>query len=208
MENGTITNLFSNHDITLINFKYKFFKRLPIQGFFKSRFSYFIIFLLCFFPLFRLLKNSKPDFLISHLITSLPLTLMQLFEFKTKFILRISGMPKLNFLRKIFWKKVAKKLYLITCPTKELKVKLSQSKIFSKEKIYLLSDAIIDIKKFKKDKRETVDDFDKFNEKRVIFAAGRLTKQKNFEYLINEFSKFSKKNDEFTLMILGVGELR
>ena len=75
---------------------------------------------------------------------------MQLFEFKTKFILRISGMPKLNFLRKIFWKKVAKKLYLITCPTKELKVKLSQSKIFSKEKIYLLSDAIIDIKKFQK----------------------------------------------------------
>ena len=104
--------------------------------------------------------------------------------------------------------KVAKKLYLITCPTKELKVKLSQSKIFSKEKIYLLSDAIIDIKKFKKDKRETVDDFDKFNEKRVIFAAGRLTKQKNFEYLINEFSKFSKKNDEFTLIILGEGELR
>ena len=201
-------DLLSNHNITLINFKYKFFKRLPIQGFFKSRFSYFIIFLLCFFPLLRLLKNSKPDFLISHLITSLPLTLMQLFEFKTKFILRISGMPKLNFLRKIFWKKVAKKLYLITCPTKELKVKLSQSKIFSKEKIHLLSDAIIDIKKFKKDKRETVDDFAKFNEKRVIFAAGRLTKQKNFEYLINEFSKFSKKNDEFTLIILGEGELR
>ena len=201
-------DLFSNHNITLINFKYKFFKKLPIQGFFKSRFSYFIIFLLCFFPLFRLLKNSKPDFFISHLITSLPLTLMQLFGFKTKFILRISGMPKLNFLRKIFWKKVAKKLYLITCPTKELKVKLSQSKIFSKEKIHLLSDAIIDIKKFKKDKRETADDFAKFYEKRVIFAAGRLTKQKNFEYLINEFSRFSKKNDEFTLIILGEGELR
>ena len=93
-------DLFSNHNITLINFKYKFFKKLPIQGFFKSRFSYFIIFLLCFFPLFRLLKNSKPDFFISHLITSLPLTLMQLFEFKTKFILRISGMPKLNFFKK------------------------------------------------------------------------------------------------------------
>ena len=85
--------LFESHNIKIINFKNKFFHKLPKQGFLKSRFSYFLIYILCFFPLLNLLKNSKPDFLISHLITSLPLTIVQLFKFKTKFILRISGMP-------------------------------------------------------------------------------------------------------------------
>ena len=35
---------------------------------------------------------------------------------------------------------------------------------------------------------------------------GRLTKQKNFSYLINEFSDFLKVNDNFILLILGEGE--
>ena len=91
-------------------------------------------------------------------------------------------MPKLNFLRKIFWKFANKKLHIITCPTNELKQKLSKSEIFSKNKIHLLSDAIIDIKKFNLDKRETVKNLEKFGKKRLIFAAGRLTKQKNFSY--------------------------
>ena len=117
-------------------------------------------------------------------------------------------MPKLNFLRKIFWKFANKKLHIITCPTKELKLKLSKSEIFSKNKIHLLSDAIIDIKKFNQDKRETVKNFEKFDKNRLIFAAGRLTKQKNFSYLIEEFIRFSKKNDDFILIILGEGELR
>ena len=37
-----------------------------------------------------------------HLITSLPLFLIRTFKFKTKFILRISGYPKLNFLGKSY----------------------------------------------------------------------------------------------------------
>ena len=111
-------HLFESHNIKIINFKYKFFHKLPKQGFLKSRFSYFLIYILCFFPLLNLLKNSKPDFLISHLITSLPLTLVQLFKFKTKFILRISGMPKLNFLRKIFWKKVIRNFTLLRAQQK------------------------------------------------------------------------------------------
>ena len=42
--------------------------------------------------------------------------------------------------------------------------------------------------------------------KKIILSAGRLTKQKNFSYLINEFSEFSKTNDQFVLLILGDGE--
>ena len=47
-----------------------------------------------------------------------------------------------------------------------------------------------------------------FKEKKVIFAAGRLTKQKNFNYLIDEFANFAKKNNDYTLYILGEGEER
>ena len=49
--------------------------------------------------------------------------------------------------------------------------------------------------------------FQKFDKKRLIFAAGRLTKQKNFSYLIDEFSTFLK-NNKVLLLILGDGEER
>ena len=66
-----------------------------------SRLSFLIIFLLGFFPLKKNLKKDKPDYLIIHLITSLPLILLVLFNFETKFILRISGYPQMNFFKKI-----------------------------------------------------------------------------------------------------------
>ena len=57
-----------------------------------------------FFKLKKYLDKNNPDFLIIHLLTSLPLILLILFKFKTKFILRISGYPKMNFLE-IFYGK-------------------------------------------------------------------------------------------------------
>ena len=90
---------------------------LPYKGKLKSRLSFIIIFILGFFPLKKILKENKPDFLIIHLITSLPLFLLFFFKFETKFILRISGYPKMNFFRKFLWKLTLKKIYLITCPT-------------------------------------------------------------------------------------------
>ena len=94
--------LFEKNNIKVINFKIKFYKFLPKVGYIQSRFSYLIIYFFCFIPLLRLIKTSKPDYVIAHLITSLPLTIMCLFNLSTKYILRISGMPKLNFLRKNF----------------------------------------------------------------------------------------------------------
>jgi glycosyltransferase involved in cell wall biosynthesis len=199
---------FKNNHVKIINFKYKFFKHLPKHGYIQSRFSYIVIFFLCFFPLIKLIRSSKPDFFIAHLITSLPLSIMNLLKSDTKFILRISGMPKLNLIRKLFWKIVSKKLYRVTSPSIELMNKLIEINLFDQNKVFFLPDAIIDVKKFISKKNIEIKNFEKFDKKRLIFAAGRLTKQKNFSYLIDEFSTFLKNNNEFVLLILGDGEER
>ena len=199
---------FKENHVKIINFKYNFFKYLPKHGYVQSRFSYIIIFLLCFFPLIKLIKSSKPDFFIAHLITSLPLMVMNLFKTDTKFILRISGMPRLNLIRKSFWKVVSTKLYMVTSPSIELMNKLISINLFDQNKITFLPDAIIDIKQFISKKNSEINNFKKFDQKKLIFAAGRLTKQKNFSFFIDEFLTFLKKNDQFVLLILGDGEER
>jgi len=196
------------NNIKIINFNYKFYKYLPKKGFIKSRISYIIIYLSCFIPLLRLIKKLKPDYFISHLITSLPLTIMYFSNFDTRFILRISGMPKLNFIRKNFWKLISEKIFVVTCPSLELKSKLININLFEKNKLHFLPDAIIDINTFKIQSKEEVYELQKFKNKKIIFSAGRLTKQKNFTYLIDEFSSFSKINKNFVLLILGDGEER
>ena len=199
---------FEKKGVRVINLSYKFYKYLPKQGYLKSRLSYILIYILCFIPLTKLLFISKPDFLIAHLITSLPLTIMSFFKTKTKFILRISGMPQMNFLRKNFWKFLSGKIYFVTCPTLELRKKLLDMKLFKDDSLYFLPDAIVDIKKFTEDSKKNCQELDPYKGKRLIFAAGRLTKQKNFSYLIDEFASFSKENDKFLLLILGKGEQR
>ena len=82
------------------------------------------------------------------MITSLPLLLLNFFKIKTKFILRISGYPKLNFLRKKLWLISQNKISKITCPTNQLKNDLVKNKIFKEEKIAILFDAIINIREF------------------------------------------------------------
>ena len=111
----------SDNSINLIKLNFGYIKFLPKRGFILSRFSYLLIYILSFIPLVILLKKYKPDILFLHLITSLPLTILNIFKFKTDFILRISGYPKLNFFRKIVWKSVSHKIKCVTCPTFDLK---------------------------------------------------------------------------------------
>tara|TARA_E500000178_G_C16893567_1_gene694687 strand:- start:255 stop:1130 length:876 start_codon:yes stop_codon:yes gene_type:complete len=156
-------------------------------------------------PLLILLKKNKPDIIFLHLITSLPLTILRIFKFKTNFILRISGYPKLNIIRKLIWKSVSGKIKFITCPTSDLKKDLERLNIFDCKKIYFLPDAIIRIENFKRETNLFLDKKIPKN-KKIILSAGRLTHQKNYLYLIDEFFEFSKINDEFVLLILGDGE--
>jgi len=182
----------------------KWFNFFPRHGYLKSRLSFIIIFFLGIFPLHNLIKKIKPKYLIIHLITSLPLFLIYLFRYETKFILRISGLPKLNFLRKLFWRIALKKIYKITCPTNSTKDYLVENRIVDANKIYVLEDPVLDIKKITKLKRQRKD----LKQNNYLFAAGRLTKQKNFDLLIDGFSKISKNYSDINLIIAGEGELR
>ena len=78
--------------IEIINlYKKNIFQYLPKGGFFKSRFSYVLIFILTFYKLFNLINKEKPDYIIEHLLTSIPILLKLIIKNKTKIVLRISG---------------------------------------------------------------------------------------------------------------------
>ena len=185
--------------------KIKLLQYLPKNSFIKSRISYLIIFFWNFIKLINLINKEKPDFLIIHLMTSLPIFLSIFFNNKTKIILRISGLPKINFLRYLFWKTFSNKIYKVTCPTEATYNLLIKKKIFKKEKLYVLSDPIINIEDFLKKKKITTLPKQLQNTK-FILGIGRLTKQKNFELLINFFKKISSKYQDINLVIIGEGE--
>ena len=115
--------------INIIKLGDNYYKKLPRYSFIKSRFSYILIFLKSFSLLKKLLQKDQPDYLIAHLIVSLPMVLFLLFSFKTKLCLRVSGKVKLNFFRKILWKISSKKINKIFCPTIETKNQLIRQKL-------------------------------------------------------------------------------
>jgi glycosyltransferase involved in cell wall biosynthesis len=182
-----------------------YFKIFPVSGYLKSRLSYLYIFLFRFFSLKKLISKDKPDFFFIQLISSLPLILIILFNFNTKFILRISGYPKLFFLRKLIWKLAAKKLYLITCPTQTTLDFIRSENIFDATKLVLLEDPIfrireiVNLKKIKLEER--LDQNFKY-----ILSIGRLTQQKNFSLLIEAFFEIKKIYKDYKLIIIGDGE--
>ena len=198
--------LFSLNNIELINLGFDYFRYLPKKGFLGSRFSYLIIIFMSIIPLIKLLKKDKPDFLVMHLITLLPLLLARYFYKSTNFILRISGFPKLNFLRKLFWNSSSEMIFKITCPSIDLINQLKSQKIFPKEKLHFLPDPILSMKDFVKKKLVPLEG--SYLNKKYFISVGRLTKQKNFGYLIDEFKKFKNKNPEYNLLIFGDGELK
>ena len=192
------------NEIKTLSFYKNLYNKLPQGGFLKSRISYLIIFLLSILPLYKLLKEDKPDYIIAHLITSLPIFLFKIFKFETKLILRISGYPKLNFIRKFFWKLCSKNIHLITCPSIELKNQLRKLDIFESKRVVVLYDSVINIKEVNKKKNDPLSN--EIAKNNYLLAIGRLTKQKNFDLLITAFYEFNKLNDNYKLLIIGEGE--
>ncbi len=187
-------------------YKRNYYKFLPKGNFLKSRLSQMIIFILNFNLLRRLLHKEKPDFLIAHLIISLPLILFFFFKFETKLIIRISGTPKLNKFRKFFWTLFSKNVHIVTCPTQSTLKKLDTLKIFPKEKLKLLYDPILKINSINAKKKEKIEN--RFLKNNYILGIGRLTKQKNFSLLISAFKEIVKEYPNLKLIILGEGEDR
>ena len=181
------------------------FKYLPRGGFFKSRLSYILIFIFSFYRLFDLINKKKPDYIITHLLTSLPIFLTLIVKNETKIILRISGLPKLNFFRHIFWKLFSKKIYRITCPTLDTYEYIKEKNIFDKRKIFVLRDPVINLSEFLKKKNEVIEE-PKIQKKNLIIGIGRLTRQKNFLLLIKAFKKILNKYPNYYLVLLGEGE--
>ena len=197
---------FNNEENNLIKFEYlnkiNILNYFSSQGFIKSRIKYILIFLFSYFPLKKFLLNKKPEFLIIHLVTSLPLFLNLINTFETKMILRISGKPKLNIFRYYFWLLTLKKIHKITFPTIETLNYFKRLNITDPNKFELLYDPIINAKSKKKKIKNNL----KFKD--YYLAIGRLTKQKNFLFLLKCFKILSKINPNIKLIILGEGEQR
>ena len=194
-------NLLNNGIIIKDLLNFKLIKYLPRYGFIKSRFSYLVVFFISIFNLHNLLKKEKPDYIIIHLMTFIPLLLLLLFNYRTKFILRISGYPKLNWLRSFFWKIVGKKINLITTPTK-----LQELKIFNVNKVKYLPDPVLNLNEIEKKKIKDQIIENEVSSQNSLISIGRLTQQKNFSFLIEAFKEISKKYPNFNLFILGDGE--
>ena len=187
-------------------YKKKYYEFLPKGNFLKSRLSQLTIFICNFNPLRKLLIREKPDFLIAHLIISLPLILFFFFKFDTKLIIRISGTPKLNLFRRFFWKLFSKNVYLVTCPTNSTLQKLNELNIFPKKKLKLVYDPVLKVSAINMKKKEKLED--KLVGTEYILSIGRLTRQKNFLLLIEAFKEILKEYSNLKLVILGEGEER
>mgnify|MGYP001185581324 FL=1 len=185
-------------------YKNSLYNKLPKKGFFQSRLTLLFIYFFSFFKLLNLLKNKKPDYIIVHLLVSLPLILMTFLNGNTKLILRISGLPRLNIIRKTYWKFFSKNVFKVTCPTIATYDKLRLLKIFKDSQLEILYDPIISTNEIIKKSNLNIED--RFKNKKFIIGIGRLTKQKNFKLLIKAFKKMHDYEENLNLIILGEGE--
>ncbi len=193
--------------IKIIDFyKFNLIEYLPKLGFIKSRITYFLIFFLTVFKLHKILKKQKPEYLIIHLITFIPMFLMVLFNYETKFILRISGYPKLNIFRRTFWKIAGRKISYITTPTISTLNLLKSNKIFPEEKIIYIPDPVLNIEQIQRKKNDIDVLESQLSKQNSLITIGRLTKQKNFGFLIDVFHELQNKHKNLNLFIIGEGE--
>ena len=202
--------LLKEKKIELINLnKHSNLKLFNKSGFIMSRFTYLYIFFKSFFSLNKLLKEKKPEFLIIHLITSLPLILFYFYKYETKLILRISGLPKMNFLRKVLWHTASKNIYKITCPTKDTYKDMLKLN-FLNNKLCVLNDPILNIKDINISKKITPKLDDKIlnivNNKKFFLSIGRFTKQKNFLFYLRCIPEILKLDKDLFFLFIGKGE--
>ena len=129
-----------------------------------------------------------------------------IYNFDTKIILRISGKPKINKMRYLFWKIALRKVHKVTFPTFESLAYFKSLKIIDNKKLFLLHDPVFIHKDLIQKKKEPIDTNFNLKKNDYFLSIGRLTKQKNFLFLIKCFSKLTKVHNDMKLVIIGVGE--
>ena len=196
------TSIFKKKSINIINLQKNIKFNTNTYGYVISRLIYLISFFLSYKKLKNLLKQKRPDYLIVHLLTFIPLFLFLNNNFKTKLILRISGKPRLSLFRYLLWRFSNKHIHLVFCPTKETKSYLLKKNIFSKKKIKFLPDPVLYNSEINTLSEAKV--LRKFKKNSYFLSVGRLTKQKNHELLIKLFHN-NLSNEK--LLIIGEGDL-
>jgi len=83
---------------------------------------------------------------------------------------------------------------------------LVEKKIFHPEKIKYLPDPILNIQFIQKKKNENNPIEKEISSDKTLISIGRLSKQKNFSFLINAFHNLQKKKPNLNLVIIGDGE--
>lgn len=213
--NCKVINVFGefNKDIDFLNqnqiqeirlIKYEFLQTLPKKGFIWSRLFYTLVFILSFYPLLKVLKQNKKNYIFIYLISSLPLLIIKLFNLNNKIIFRVSGKININFFRKLIYTFVRNKIYKILVQTSNIKNSLKNLNIFEEEKIIFCEDPIINLEEIEELKISSIES--KFQKEDFYVAIGRLTKQKNFSFLIEAIKRIPIKKFNGKILILGDGE--
>ena len=103
------------------------------------------------------------------------------------------------------WKISSKNIYKVISPSEELKKVFLDNKIFNDEQVKVIEDPHLIVKKINRlKKHEIKDNF--FDENKILIAIGRMTKQKNYSFLIKNFKKITLKYTDIKLIIIGDGE--
>ncbi len=171
------------------------------KGFLNSRFLYLRIIFRLIFPLINFLKEKKENYLILCLITSLPLFLNIFFK-KENIILRISGLPRFTFLRRLLWSYGLKKVKYVFCSTIDTKKNLETLFPNYKQKIRLVREPVINVQEILNKKRKDND----LKDKDYFLSIGRLTKQKNYILLLKLIKNLSHEKFNKKFIIIGEGE--
>ena len=97
-----------------------------------------------------------------------------------------------------------KNVYKVTCPSLATYNYLKKLNITPEDKIFFLPDPIINVKEINILKKNIVND----NFNNYLIGIGRLTKQKNFIFLVNAFKELNIIYPDLKLLIFGNGEER
>ena len=113
----------------------------------------------------------------------------------------------MNLFRSILWRIALNKIFKVTFPTLETLMEFKKLKLIDDDKLELLYDPVLNLKDISNKKHKIIPEHYLKKEK-YFLSIGRLTKQKNFNLLLNAFRKILHNNKQYKLVIIGDGEDR